>query len=262
MNKKKKQILLLLLTLCLLVYFIILFFKQYNEDWLSEYGKEQLNNTSSITPFPTQIIKPTEEAKNEGLAAILPSDTFDEITIKDPIDNTADTIDNLPHDKLFITVERQNYKSDELTLIIPKLNLIESIKDGTDDESLNKGPGLYDYSQLPGEGNRNVSIAGHRNTSRNGVIGEWFFYYIDKLTTNDYLYLVYDNNIYQYVYDQTTIIDAYDWGPIYSQGFSCLTLTSCEPIGISTHRIVVRSKLINIYPYSDDFNFEGSAQTN
>lgn len=55
--------------------------------------------------------------------------------------------------------------------------------------ALNKGPGLYEYSQLPGEGDRNVSIAAHRNKSRNGVISEWFFYYIDTLCEGDYIYL-------------------------------------------------------------------------
>ncbi len=116
--------------------------------------------------------------------------------------------------------------------------------------------GELSRSFQPGTGNRNVSIASHRNTSRGGVIGEWFFYYIDTLTTGDYLYLVNSEFIYQYEYDQTTVVDAYDWGPIYSQGFSCLTLTSCEPIGVSTHRIIVRSKLVDIIPYSSDYVYE------
>lgn len=66
---------------------------------------------------------------------------------------------DLPYDKLFITKERKDYKTGNLTLIIPKLSLKEPVQDGTDTASLNKGPGLYDYAQLPGEGDKNVSIA-------------------------------------------------------------------------------------------------------
>lgn len=164
--------------------------------------------------------------------------------------------DTLPYDKLFITVERQKYKSGDLTLIIPKLNFNEPVQNGTDTASLNKGPGLYDYAQLPGKGDRNVSIAAHRNKSHNGVISEWFFYYIDTLCEGDYIYLTNQKHIYCYEYDQTTIVEENDWSPIYSQGFGCITLTSCEPIGVADHRIIVRGKLIDILPYHKSYEFQ------
>lgn len=161
--------------------------------------------------------------------------------------------DNLPYDKLFTTKERKNYKTGDLTLVIPKLSLKEPVQKGTDPSSLNLGPGLYDYAQLPGEGDRNVSIAAHRNKSKNGIISEWFFYYIDTLKEGDYIYL-YDNmHIYRYLYDQTTIVEENDWSPIYSQGVSCITLTSCEPIGVADHRIIVRGILDDITPYEKDY---------
>lgn len=169
--------------------------------------------------------------------------------------------DGLPHDKLFITVERQNYQDGDLTLIIPKLDRELPIYGGVTKEDLKKGVGLYDYAQLPGEGNRNVSVAGHRNTIRNGKISDAApFYYIDTLAEDDYLYLRDKERIYRYVYEDTKVVEADDWGPIYSQGFSCLTITSCEPIGISDHRIVVRGRLDEIFPLSDDFVYLTSRQ--
>ena len=161
--------------------------------------------------------------------------------------------EDLPYDKLFITKERQDYKTGDLTLIIPKLALKEPVQDGTDTDSLNAGPGLYEYAQLPGEGDRNVSIAAHRNHSRNGVISEWFFYYIDTLCEGDYIYLTDRTHIYRYLYDQTTVVEETDWSPIYSQGVSCITLTSCEPIGVADHRIVVRAILDAIVDNSKDY---------
>lgn len=169
--------------------------------------------------------------------------------------------DGLPHDKLFITVERQNYQDEDLTLIIPKLDRVLPIYAGVTKADLKKGVGLYDYAQLPGEGNRNVSVAGHRNTIRNGKISDAApFYYIDTLGDGDYLYLRDDEHIYRYTYNDTEVVEADDWGPIYSQGYSCLTITSCEPIGISDHRIVVRGRLDEIFPFSDDFVYYPSQQ--
>ena len=98
-----------------------------------------------------------------------------------------------------------------------------------------------------------MSIAAHRNKSRNGIISEWFFYYIDTLCEDDYIYLTDSTKIYRYRYDQTTIVEEKDWSPIYSQGVSCITLTSCEPIGVATHRIIVRAILDDISPKSKDY---------
>lgn len=169
---------------------------------------------------------------------------------------------DLPYDKLFITKERKTYQAGDLTLIIPKLSLKEPVQNGTDTTSLNKGPGLYDYAQLPGEGDRNVSIAAHRNKSRNGVISEWFFYYIDTLCENDYIYLTDKSKIYRYRYDQTTVVEENDWSPIYSQGMSCITLTSCEPIGVADHRIIIRAILDDISPKSKDYVYYSNKHGN
>ena len=169
--------------------------------------------------------------------------------------------DGLPHDKLFITVERQNYQDGDLTLRIPKLDVEESILGGVDAATLKKGIGLYDYAQLPGEGNRNVSLAGHRNGLKNGKITDNRpFYYIDTIGEGDYLYLTDHEFIYQYVWDSTETVEADDWGPIYSQGFSCLTLTSCTPIGVADHRIIVRGRLEQVLPRSDDYDYPSNAE--
>lgn len=196
--------------------------------------------TNSVVVAPSMMPKPKEHPS--------PQPTLD----------LYSRSEDIPYDKLFITEERRNYKTGELTLIIPKLSLVEPVQNGTSTEALALGPGLYDYAQLPGEGDRNVSIAAHRNHSRNGVISEWFFYYIDTLEDGDYMYLTDTNHIYRYRYDQTTIVEEDDWSPIYSQGFSCITLTSCEPIGVADHRIIVRGILDQITPYTASYVYEAS----
>jgi LPXTG-site transpeptidase (sortase) family protein len=242
MMKKKKKVALLFVFIALIAV-IILFLQTNNSDWMSIY----LQDTPVITPT---LVSDDVKVTTDTTDAPSSSDEGETSPVIETKENEKIS------DELIITVERQNYENGALTLIIPKLDFTEKVENGTEKDDLRRGPGLYDYAQLPGEGDRNVSIAAHRNTNRNGVIGEWYFYYIDTLTTGDYLYLVDKDHIYQYEYDQTVIVDAYDWTPIYRQGFSCLTLTSCEPIGISTHRIIVRSRLVTIFPYTPDFHYE------
>lgn len=162
----------------------------------------------------------------------------------------------LPQDRVFITEARKNYKSGSMRLIIPKLEVDVPVLDGVDEKTLLQGEGLYDYAQLPGETGGNVSIAGHRNWIRGGKITDDVpFYYLHTIGPGDCLYLADEEHIYQYVWDQTRIVEADDWSVIYCQGFSCLTLTTCTPIGVADHRYVVRARQVDILPYDADYDY-------
>ncbi len=162
----------------------------------------------------------------------------------------------LPLDGVIVTPAREAYESGSMRLIIPKLELDIPILDGTSESALLQGEGLYDYAQLPQETGGNVSIAGHRNWVRNGQITDDVpFYYLHLLGAGDTLYLVYEDVIYQYVWDKTSIIESDDWSVIYPQGFSCLTLTTCTPIGVADHRYVVRARQVDSFPYRDDYDY-------
>ena len=162
----------------------------------------------------------------------------------------------LPPDRLFISEDRAGYVSGSMRLVIPKLEVDIPVLDGVDEQTLLQGEGLYDYAQLPGETGGNVSIAGHRNLVRNGQITDDVpFYYLHTIGPGDCLYLVDDAHIYQYVWDQTSIIEPDDWSVIYCQGFSCLTLTTCTPIGVADHRYVVRARQVDILPLDETYEF-------
>lgn len=173
---------------------------------------------------------------------------------EDPI--VPDEVDGLPVGKLVITPERSLYKGGALTLRIPVIDVIATVNNGTKPDNLRNGVGLYEYAQMPGEGNRNVSLAGHRNGLSNGRITDKApFYYIDLLKEGDYIYLADESNIYRYVWQSCEIVEADDWSPIYTTGSSCITLTSCHPIGISDHRIIVRGELDSIFSGEDVYNY-------
>lgn len=146
-----------------------------------------------------------------------------------------------PTDSLFTTDERDEYKSGEMVLRVPRLALTAKVQSGTSDSVLRHGPGLYASSALPSFGNPNVGIAAHR-----GVYGAEF-YNIDKLTAGDLIYLEYDGYLFTYEYVFTTVVPFDDWGEMYCTDYSAVTLTSCQ-LTNSTERICVRGKLLSITP--------------
>lgn len=146
-----------------------------------------------------------------------------------------------PVGKLVVTTDREAYENGNLRLVIPSLDQDVLVQNNVDTESLRSGPGLYEYSQLPApDTNANVSIAGHRD------IEGAEFYYIDRLTDGDLMYLVYQEKVYIYQYESTQIIQSDDWNPIACKDYPRLTLTSCDPIGTFINRIVVTGRLVDV----------------
>ena len=211
----------------------------------------EVPSTAPVTSFtPSPEPTPTDSET--------PSPTPTPLTYKEVLEEPED---GLPTDKVFVTDTRKGYQSGDLRLIIPKLEVDELILDGVDEQTLLQGEGLYDYAQLPGEGRSNTSIAGHRNWIRGGKITlDQPFSFLDTLTEGDYLYLVYGENIYQYLFEYQEVVEPDDWGPIYKTDHSCVTLTTCTPVGVSDHRLIVRGALVDIIPFTDDYAYPANAE--
>ena len=155
-----------------------------------------------------------------------------------------------PVGKLVVTTDREAYENGNLRLVIPSLDQDVLVQNNVDTEYLRSGPGLYEYSQLPApDTNANVSIAGHRD------IEGAEFYYIDRLTDGDLMYLVYQEKVYIYQYESTQIIQSDDWNPIACKDYPCLTLTSCDPIGTFINRIVVTGRLVDVWEMNSQVMF-------
>jgi len=210
----------------------------------------------SFTLEPTQEIITTED----------PLPIPDPATLEPKVEESAltpipDVVGGLPVGKLMITGARKKYSDKDLTLRIPAINVDRPIYNGTDAATLSKGVCLYEQAQLPGQGNRNVSLAGHRNGRTNGIVTDRApFYYVDLLKEGDYLYLYDSEYIYRYIWEYCEIVEPSNWDPIRTTGYSCITITSCHPIGISDHRIVVRGLLDDIIPYDKNYGFPASAE--
>ena len=205
---------------------------------------------------PVTSLTPTPEPTPTDSEPLSPTPT--PLTYKEVLEEPED---GLPTDEVFVTDTRKGYQSGDLRLIIPKLEVDELILDGVDEQTLLQGEGLYDYAQLPGEGRSNTSIAGHRNWIRGGKITlDQPFSFLDTLTEGAYLYLVYGENIYQYLFEYQEVVEPDDWGPIYKTDHSCVTLTTCTPVGVSDHRLIVRGALVDIIPFTDDYAYPANAE--
>lgn len=126
-------------------------------------------------------------------------------------------------------------------LVIPKMGAILPIVQGTDEESLKKGVGLYEgYGTVnPGE-TGHVVLSGHRDTVFRGL---------GDLKVGDKLYVRYKGNLFTYQFRKYWITNADDRTVIVPISRPVLTLTTCYPfdyLGDAPDRYVIRAELISI----------------
>jgi len=157
--------------------------------------------------------------------------------------------EELPPGSLYITESRRDFQRGSMVLLIPSIGVETLVGESTLPDGLMEMPGLFEFSQLPGEGDVNVSIAGHRD------IHDRVFFDLDKVTQGDYLYIIHDGVVFRYLYKDTNIIHPEDWSVIKPQGFSCLTLVTCTPIGTTLNRMVLRAELVDYQPVSESYIF-------
>lgn len=119
---------------------------------------------------------------------------------------------------------------------IPAINLSAVVLRGTTTEILNRGPGWYEESALPGQGN--TAIAAHRT-----MYGAWFRH-LDSLDAGDEINLTFDGWVYKYKVERVFPIANNDWSVIDPTESPALTLTTCHPVGSADQRLVVRASLV------------------
>jgi sortase A len=119
---------------------------------------------------------------------------------------------------------------------IPRIGLDEIVVQGTDGASLEKGPGHYPSTSLPGLG-RTVAIAGHRTTYLAP------FRHIDALRPGDQITLRMPYGRFVYVVQYHRIVSPYAWWVTRNVGYDRLVLSACNPLYSAAQRIVVFARL-------------------
>ena len=139
-------------------------------------------------------------------------------------------------------LERQVKAGDAVgTIAIPKLGAGYTIVQGTDELSLEKGPGHYPGTALPGLG-RTVAIAGHRTTYLAP------FRHIDALRPGDEIVIRMPYGRFVYAVSRTRIVLPTALWVTRDVGYDQLVLSACNPLYSAAQRIVVFARLQAVHP--------------
>jgi sortase A len=112
---------------------------------------------------------------------------------------------------------------------------------GTDEASLELGPGHYPETAMPGQG-RTVAIAGHRTTYLAP------FRHIDSMKPHDKITLKMPYGTFIYSVQKTAIVDPSDVGVIHETGYERLVLSACNPLYSASQRFIVFARLVHSEP--------------
>jgi sortase A len=124
---------------------------------------------------------------------------------------------------------------------VPRLGLSMVVVDGTDHDSLTKGPGLDRRTYMPGEGQL-IYIAGHRTTYLAP------FAHIDRMRSGDYVSLEVPYATFRYRVYTHRIVRADDLAVLRSHGREIVELQACHPRFFASHRYIVYARLVRIEP--------------
>jgi sortase A len=124
---------------------------------------------------------------------------------------------------------------------IPSIGADYVVIEGTDESDLQRGPGHYDYTALPGQG-KTIGIAGHRTTY--GAP----FNKINEIDKGDEVILEMPYGTFTYRVTDTDIVDPTDVDIVDEKGRERLVLTACHPLYSAAQRYAVFADLERIEP--------------
>ncbi len=119
---------------------------------------------------------------------------------------------------------------------IPRIGLGIVMVQGTDTATLQKGPGHYPTTPLPGQGGT-VGIAGHRTTYLAP------FRHIDDLQKGDPVIIEMPYGTFTYKVRRARIVDPGDVGIIHRTKHEQIVMTACHPLYSAVHRYAVFARL-------------------
>src|SRR6266566_1824033 len=126
-------------------------------------------------------------------------------------------------------------------LRVPRMGLNMLLVNGTDHETLKKGPGRDERTFMPGE-NRLVYIAGHRTTYLAP------FSHIDRLRSGDRITIEVPYGTFIYAVTRHRIVKSTDLSVLRSPRHEVVELQACHPRFFATHRYIAYARLLRVEP--------------
>ena len=161
------------------------------------------------------------------------------IRVTDPFDSTVPIVSNEEYSSLL------DLTGDGVmaTLCIPKIGVAVPIYHGTSDDVLQKGAGHLEGTSLPvGGESTHAVLAGHNGLPSVKIFdqigslkpGDWF---VIQVLGQDLAYRV--TGIETVLPDQTESLEV-------QRGHDLVTLVTCTPYGVNTHRLLVHSERMEV----------------
>jgi sortase A len=126
-------------------------------------------------------------------------------------------------------------------LRVPRMGINMLLVNGTDHDTLKKGPGRDGRTFMPGE-NRLVYIAGHRTTYLAP------FSHIDRLRRGDRVTIELPYGTFIYAVTRHRIVKSTDLSVLRSPRHELVELQACHPRFFATHRYIAYAKLLRVEP--------------
>lgn len=122
-------------------------------------------------------------------------------------------------------------------IVIPRLHVGYTVIQGTNESDLEKGPGHYRGTALPGQG-RTVAIAGHRTTYLAP------FRWVNELKPGDPIEISTAYGRFTYRVQMERSVLPTDVSVVRDVGYDRLVLSTCDPPFSAAHRLIVFARLV------------------
>lgn len=132
---------------------------------------------------------------------------------------------------------------------IPRINQDLPIYAGTSEDILQKGVGHLEGTSLPVGGNSTHSVL----TAHSGLPEATLFTHLNQLEIGDKFYVHNIEGVMAYQVDQIKVIEPSNFDDLLvAPGHDYVTLLTCTPIMINTHRLIVRGHRVPYVPAVDE----------
>lgn len=128
-------------------------------------------------------------------------------------------------------------------LEFPTLGRHYAVLVGIDEPVLAQAPGHYPDTPFPGEMG-NAAVAGHRTLRSRPS----FFYELDRLQPGDPIHVAYPDQVLIFAVERVFVTGPHALSVLEPTPEPWLTLTTCDPPGTNTNRLVVQARLVGVEP--------------
>lgn len=232
-NKLKRRLKTFLLTILFLIGMGITFYPVVSKTW------NQYRDSRLISDYE-EVVRTIPEDRYESI--LREAREYNEQHLSNNIvdafnQDIGDYILTHPYDTLLNPTGNMIMGSVE----IPKINVSLPIYHGIGSDVLEKGIGHIEGTSLPiGGANTHTVLAGHR-----GLPGRQLLTDLDQVDLNDFLYLKILNETLAYKVDQVTVVEPHETkGLAIETGQDLVTIVTCTPYGVNSHRLLVRGHRI------------------